>query len=83
MTKNLRDFPSSTLQRLGIEAKHPDDFLASIYEHHPGVLIEIITDISRAWTSSSAGPEQVINSLAIEAPSTASSLRDLMTSNPP
>jgi hypothetical protein len=36
ITQNLQDFPEITLSSYGIEAQHPDDFLASHLELSPG-----------------------------------------------
>jgi hypothetical protein len=38
VTFNLKDFPAAELARYGIEARHPDDFLASLCEAFPGAM---------------------------------------------
>lgn len=39
VTMNLKDFPASALERFGIEAKHPDQFLCETLELEP-LLVE-------------------------------------------
>ncbi len=34
VTQNLRDFPAETLDKYGIEARHPDSFLAQLLEDY-------------------------------------------------
>jgi hypothetical protein len=38
VTFNLKDFPAAELARYGIEARYPDDFLASLCEAFPGAM---------------------------------------------
>jgi predicted nucleic acid-binding protein len=38
VTYNLKDFPSETLTRFGIQAQHPDDFLVSLFDEAPGMI---------------------------------------------
>lgn len=43
VTFNLRDFPAEALAPLGIEAKHPDDFVLDAIGLKPGVVLQVIT----------------------------------------
>lgn len=38
VTVNLKDFPSSELAKYGIEARHPDDFIADLLRLEPEVV---------------------------------------------
>ena len=40
VTFNLRDFPESALEPLGLKAMHPDDFVLSLYEAHPDQVVQ-------------------------------------------
>ena len=42
VTLNLGDFPSAIMSPLGIEAKHPDDFLLNLFGVSPEVFIEAV-----------------------------------------
>lgn len=39
ITRNTRDFPPEALKPLGIEAQHPDEFIANLLNLAPGVAI--------------------------------------------
>jgi predicted nucleic acid-binding protein len=69
VTKNLRDFPASTLAAHGLVADHPDNFLASLVTEHPSVLGGIAEAIAGTWAD--ADVEMVLKSLAVEAPRSA------------
>ena len=40
MTYNLKDFPADTLAHFDIKALHPDDFLLSLFEQAPGLVLD-------------------------------------------
>lgn len=42
ITLNLKDFPSTTLAPLGIEAIHPDEFVAELLDLAPAVVIQVL-----------------------------------------
>lgn len=42
VTYNLSDFPATILARYGIEAHHPDDFITSLFDLNPGVVVEAV-----------------------------------------
>jgi hypothetical protein len=44
VTFNSRDFPASALHRLGIEAKHPDDFLVEAFDLAPGAIAAAVNE---------------------------------------
>jgi len=42
VTLNQKDFPASALQRFNIEALHPDDFIADLFDLNPGLALEAV-----------------------------------------
>lgn len=44
VTFNLKDFPDSALQPLGLVAQHPDDFLEHLLDLHPQVVLEAVRE---------------------------------------
>ncbi len=44
VTFNLKDFPSSTLEPLGIEAKHPDEFLLEMINMAVGAVTSAVSE---------------------------------------
>ena len=44
VTANLKDFPASVLAPLGVEAVHPDDFVADLVGVDPGAVIRILNE---------------------------------------
>lgn len=45
MTQNLKDFPESTLSRYGLEAQHPDEFIANHLSLSPESVCGAVRDI--------------------------------------
>jgi hypothetical protein len=45
VTINLKDFPDASLEPYGIEALHPDDFIANELDLHEGVVRESVKTI--------------------------------------
>lgn len=74
VTRNLRDFPGDTLAPWGIEAQHPDVFLAGLHKVHPGILGEITTAIARTWAGGATASD-VLDRLAVDAPHTVDLVR--------
>lgn len=77
VTRNLRDFPADRLSSWGVEAQHPDDFLTGLHQDHPDTLGRIIAAIAHAW-SDDAKPDDVLDSLAIDAPDTTALVRQTL-----
>lgn len=42
ITMNLKDFPAAELEKWDIEAIHPDDFICSQFDLHPGKVCECV-----------------------------------------
>lgn len=77
VTRNLRDFPTDRLNAWGVEAQHPDDFLTALHQDRPDALIGIVGTIAVAW-GDGAGPGDVLDRLAIDAPDTAALARQVL-----
>ncbi|OMH26702.1 hypothetical protein BKD30_04755 [Tersicoccus phoenicis] len=74
VTRNLRDFPTEKLRLWGVKAQHPDDFLTGLHQDRPEVLGGIVAAIAGAW-GEGAGPGEVLDRLAIDAPTTVALVR--------
>ncbi|MDO5628576.1 MAG: PIN domain-containing protein [Mobilicoccus sp.] len=74
VTRNLRDFPEGALRPWGIEAQHPDEFLAGLHQGHPGELGKIAVAIAQAW-GGDAEAVDVVARLAVDAPRAAELVR--------
>lgn len=44
VTFNLKDFPISALEPLGLDVQHPDDFLEHLLDLHPQVVLEAVRE---------------------------------------
>ncbi|MFV0461172.1 MAG: PIN domain-containing protein [Actinomycetales bacterium] len=77
VTRNLRDFPGDRLSAWGVQAQHPDDFLAGLHQDHPDALSAIVTAITRTW-GNGATPGDVLDRLAVDAPHSADLVRDAL-----
>lgn len=77
LTHNLRDFPTDRLTPWGVAAQHPDDFLTGLHQDHPDTLGRIVTAITTVW-GGEASYNDVLDSLAIDAPGTADLLRQTL-----
>jgi hypothetical protein len=51
VTQNLQDFPITVLEPVGIEAQHPDEFLANHLNLAPGIFCGAIRTIRKRLTS--------------------------------
>lgn len=47
ITLNLKDFPSEVLETYGIEAQHPDEFIAYLLDLSPGVVCTTIHNMRK------------------------------------
>ncbi|HOA27518.1 MAG TPA: hypothetical protein PKG51_08410, partial [Arachnia sp.] len=70
----LRDFPAHALGPKGIEAQHPDAFLAGLYETQRDTLGGIVTAVARAWGGDATAVD-VLDRLAVDAPHAAGLVR--------
>jgi predicted nucleic acid-binding protein len=49
VTFNLKDFPEVALAPWGVEVAHPEEYLLTLYEMHPAVVMGKISAISRKY----------------------------------
>lgn len=71
VTSNTGDFPTSALERFGIAAQPPDDFLLDLCENHASKLHDVIDDIATTWNEPA---DAVLTSLSASAPRAATRL---------
>jgi hypothetical protein len=63
VTENLKDFPSSVLDPLGIEAVSADDFLASTFELYPTESMTALRTMRKAYHRPAMNPSEFLLSL--------------------
>ena len=64
VTFNLKDFPSGALEPLGIEAKHPDEFLLETIDLAPGAVAAAVMEQVRALKNPPRSLEDLLDTLA-------------------
>ena len=60
VTANLRDFPASTLAPHGIEARHPDVFVRSLFEDHAEAVVAAVADHRAALVNPPKSPDEYL-----------------------
>ena len=76
VTYNLKDFPKSELSKYGIEAQHPDFFLANHLDLFPGKFCAAVRKIRRRHKRTKLSVVEYLDSLAkLELVATAAGLR--------
>jgi len=76
VTTNLKDFPQSALERLGIEAQHPDDFVFYQLDLNPEAALRAIGEHRARLRKPARTPEEYLDSLEPLLPLTVAVLRD-------
>lgn len=77
VTFNLNDFPEDELSKYGIEAQHPDVFLANHLDLFPGRFCAAVGRIRRRHIKKKLSVDEYLDSLAeLELVTTAASLRE-------
>lgn len=66
VTMNLKDFPASALERFGIEAKHPDQFLCETLELEPLLVEEAFRRQVASLKNPSKSETEVLETLKIQ-----------------
>lgn len=64
VTFNLRDFPDEALAPLGIEAKHPDDFVLDTLDLAPAAIGAVVVDQARALRNPPRSLAELLDTLA-------------------
>lgn len=65
VTFNLKDFKTEHLEPWGLEAKHPQDYLITLYEMEPGLVVSRLHDASAKHGQT---PQQRLAKLATAIP---------------
>ena len=63
MTRNLRHFPASTLDPLGVEAQHPDDFVLGLLDTAPGTVVGVVEEQAAALERPSMTVGELVDAL--------------------
>ena len=61
VTCNLRHFPDPALAPLGIEAQHPDEFVANLLDLHPAVVLRSVRTILTRLNNPSMTPAELLD----------------------
>jgi hypothetical protein len=76
VTFNLRDFPADVLGRYGIEAQHPDDFVASLLDLNPGLVYAAVKRQLRLLRKPPVSAERLLDTFErLSLPTTVARLR--------
>ena len=78
VTNNLRHFPREALEPFQIEAQSPDEFLIDLFDFMPMQMARIVVDQTTALRSPPATYDDVLNSIARQAPTFARLVRDVI-----
>jgi predicted nucleic acid-binding protein len=69
VTSNLKDFPRESLDPFGIEAKHPENFLLDLCEHHTvSVLAQVIKEQAEALKKPPTTVKELLARLSRQVP---------------
>ena len=66
VTFNLKDFPDEVLGPLGIEAKHPDEFVLEVINLAPGAVASVVVEQARRLKNPPRRSTAVIDVLAAQ-----------------
>lgn len=64
ITFNLKDFPNSALEPLGIEAKHPDEFILEMINLAPGAVTSAVMEQARSLRNPPCSLADLLGTLA-------------------
>jgi predicted nucleic acid-binding protein len=79
VTLNLADFPNAALAEFGIEAQHPDDFVLSLIETFPALVLEAARTHRASLRNPSKTPDEYLAGLHTqELCESAAALRELV-----
>lgn len=78
VTANLKDFRQEACEPWGIVAMHPDEFLMILQAKRPAVVLEVLTEQAGDLTNPPWSLEQLLKSLAKEAPGFVAAVRQSM-----
>jgi predicted nucleic acid-binding protein len=66
VTVNLKDFPAETLDRWGIEAQHPDEFLTNQFHLSPPVFLQAVKTVRMRLKSPPKSVEEYLDTLRMQ-----------------
>jgi predicted nucleic acid-binding protein len=78
VTKNLRDFPASALDPLGIEALSPDEFLGELLDAAPGTVTQILREQAADLVKPAKTLDDVLSALDTQVPIFVSRIRAII-----
>ena len=61
VTYNIRHFPEDVLDSFGIEAQHPDEFVAHLYDLAPGAVCQAVRNLRRALKNPPVSVAELLN----------------------
>lgn len=61
MTCNLKHFPDEVMDPHGIEAQHPDEFIANLLDLHPGAVVGSVRTILERLKSPPMSPSDLLD----------------------
>lgn len=79
VTPNLKDFPTTALQSLNIQALSPDDFLEQIFTESSATLVQVIQKQAQALKNPPMTAVEILETLKIHAPKTVALLETKLT----
>jgi predicted nucleic acid-binding protein len=80
VTYNLKDFPSRIVGRYEIEVQHPDEFIAQLIDHAPGIVCSAIRHLRPSLKNPPINAENYLNALERQAlPRTVNKLREFVS----
>jgi predicted nucleic acid-binding protein len=83
VTFNLDDFPATALDPLGLEAKHPDDFMVEALELAPGAIAAAVNEQAAALRNPAKTVAELLDTLQRQGlPLAVARLRDAFGSHP-
>jgi len=75
VTMNLKDFPPTACESLGIQVASPDDFLIDLYQVDPSAVFRALSDQAAALTKPALTLHDVLDYVAKDAPEFAGLIR--------
>jgi len=61
VTCNLKHFPDAVMEPLGIEAQHPDEFVANLLDLHPATVVASVRAILKRLRNPPMTPTQLLD----------------------
>ena len=79
VTKNLKDFPASALERYDIAAQDPDEFVTHMIDLAPAAVVRVVTELASSRRKPPSTVEMILDRLAEQdLPQSIALLRNLL-----